>query len=72
MKKDILVLVLISMVLPTILYFFICWTDGNLEYVLSYFKERHIEVPFWMSAIIAIVGNGATLLFNIICELAQL
>jgi hypothetical protein len=53
-------------------YLYICWTDGNLEYVVSAIKDRSIIIPFWISAICTLLMNGFSLLFNIVCEIVKL
>lgn len=52
-------------------YKYIVWTDGNLEYFVSYLKDRPVKIPFWVSAIIVCLTNVCTLLFNIICEIVK-
>ena len=53
-------------------YLYINWTDSNLEYVLSHFKAHEVKVPFWISAIIALISNALGLIFNIVCYLVKL
>ena len=53
-------------------YLYINWTDSNLEYVLSHFKDHAVKVPFWISAIIALISNALGLIFNIVCYLVKL
>ena len=59
-------------VIIAILFFYIPWTDSNLEYALSHFKGKDIQVPMWLSAIVAIVANFIGLIFNLICFLLKL
>lgn len=54
------------------LYYFISWTDGNLEYAVSYLKGRDIEIPFWISAVVSIIGSAVVFVFNIVCEIIKL
>ncbi len=53
-------------------YLYINWTDSNLEYVLSHFKDHEVKVPFWISALIALISNALGLIFNIVCYLVKL
>jgi hypothetical protein len=48
------------------------WTDVNIEWVLSEWKDIPIKIPNWISFIVTIVFNGFTVLFNIICEVIKL
>jgi len=66
------VIIGIILILLVALYFFICWTDGNLEYVVSSLKDREVSIPFWISAIISILGSFAIFIFNIVCEIVKL
>lgn len=47
------------------------WTDRNLDFWFSYFKETPVDVPFWLSLLVTIFGPF-DLLFNIIGELARI
>lgn len=53
-------------------YEYINWTDKNLEYFVSYLKERPVKIPFWISAVVVFLTNVCTLFFNIICEIIKL
>ncbi len=57
-------------VLVLILVYF-SWTDSNLDYAFTLFRHHPVNIPYWLSVIIAIVGNGVTFIFNIIVEIMK-
>ena len=48
------------------------WTDRNLDYALTWIKGQPVNCPMWLSFIAALIGNGVTVVFNILMELARL
>lgn len=48
------------------------WTDSSIEWWIYYFKHETINIPYWMSLIITIIGNWVILFFNVITELFKL
>ena len=47
------------------------WTDNNLEWALSHIKGQPVDVPNWISVLVTLVGNGAIIIANIICEIIK-
>jgi hypothetical protein len=73
MKKNELIIPLVFITIFCVLsYYFIGWTDGNLEYAVSYFKGREVSIPFWISAVVSIIGSALVFAFNIVCEITKL
>ena len=48
------------------------WTDRSMDYLLTMIKGHPVNCPYWLSFIITVVGNGATVVFNIIMEVVRL
>lgn len=55
----------------TIIALFAMWTDRNLDFWVSYIKGEAVDVPYWLSLIVTIVGNGVIILANVIAEIAR-
>lgn len=55
-----------------IFYFFALWTDSSLEYALSSWQGRQVEVPLWISFMANLIANVFMILFNLTCLLMQL
>lgn len=47
------------------------WTDRNLDFWLSHLKERTVDCPFWLSALLPFV-LPLILLLNVVGEIARL
>lgn len=47
------------------------WTDRSLEFWFAYFNHQ-VDIPLWMSAIVTIVTNGLSVVFNILTEIFRL
>lgn len=48
------------------------WTDSNLEWVISYFREvpvEEVQVPYLVSLMVTIGTGGTCTVFNIACEI---
>lgn len=64
-------------ILITMLFFIIpiwivsMWTDRNLDFIFSYFKNEIVDIPMWISAIITIILNVVIIILNIIVELLR-
>ena len=71
-----IVLFFVSAVIISVIIFlgyeYIKWTDSNLEYFVSYLKNRPVKIPFWLSTVLVLLTNVCTLVFNIICEIVKL
>ena len=48
------------------------WTDGNIEWWITYFKNETINIPYWISLVITIVFNVVAMAFNLITEICKL
>lgn len=48
------------------------WTDRNLDFWLTHFSEKTVDVPWWASALVTLFGNGVVILGNLIGEIARL
>ena len=46
------------------------WTDRSLDFWVSHFKGETVDVPLWISFVVALL-NGATFGFNIIAEIVR-
>lgn len=64
--------IFIGIVGPAIVLVLSIWTDKNLEFWLSYFKNEAVEVSMWISIIITIIFNGIIIGLNILSELIKL
>jgi len=47
------------------------WTDCNLDYAVSYFKETNVDVPIWLSVLL-LCTCPLMLAFNIVCEIYKI
>lgn len=47
------------------------WTDGNIEWLISTFANRTVDVPLWLSVILTLLLNALVLVFNIIVEILK-
>ena len=54
-----------------VLVLMVCWTDRNLDWVLSEYKGYEVNCPWYLSALLTIIAP-LTLLFNVICEILRL
>lgn len=59
-------------VLAIILVPLTMWTDRNLDFWLTHFSDKTVDVPWWASGLVAFFGNGFTILGNLIGEIARL
>lgn len=50
---------------------FTMWTDRNLDFWMSCWQKKEIDVPYWTSLIITIVFNGIIIAVNIIAEIIR-
>lgn len=50
---------------------FVMWTDRNLDFWLSHFAEKTVDVPWWASALVTLFGNGLVIVGNLIAEIAR-
>ena len=70
----ILLLTTILMFFGPIIWFlslYFNWTDGNIEHLIYLIKGKNVDISFWLSSLIAVIGSGATLVFNIIMEIIK-
>lgn len=47
------------------------WSDRNLDFWISHFKGEAADVPFWVSALATLAGNGLALIANLIGEICR-
>ena len=74
MKHEVTGLPVLLIITGLIIVFFIyCgWTDNCLEYAMQSFFHKTINIPYWMSFIISLVGNAFILVFNIVIEMLKM
>lgn len=48
------------------------WTDRNVDFWASFVKHEPVNVPFWLSLLLTIIGNVFVLLANIGSEIFRL
>jgi len=48
------------------------WTDRNLEFWLSYFSDKPVEVSYWLSFLLTLVLNGFIVVANVVLEILRL
>lgn len=65
------VLLLFFTVILSLAIMMSAWTDRNLDYWMSIWRGREIDVPFWMSVVLSAVLNAIMLLLNIVGEIAR-
>ena len=69
---ELMIAVFMVVVIPAMLIGAVLWTDRSMDYALTWFKGVPVNCPMWLSTLVAIVGNGVTLVFNIAMEIARL
>lgn len=47
------------------------WSQRNLNFWLSHFQHHAVTVPFWLAYLATIVGNGFSIIANVIGEIAR-
>ena len=47
------------------------WTDRSLDFWCTYFSHHTVDVPFWMSALLSFIGNGAVFVLNLVSEIVR-
>lgn len=73
MKKGFTIVeLLLVFAIPTIILLVCIWTDRNLDYLLTWIAGQPRNCPWWLSTIAAFVGNGLTILFNIVMEIIRI
>lgn len=61
------------MVIIGIFALFAFWTNSNLDYLVQWIKHDNLShIPYWISFLISLIGNGITLLFNIAMEVIKI
>ncbi len=69
MVKVLIVVIIVVAICCIPLY--VSWTDSNLDYAVSWLKDKPTNVPMWLSAIFAFIFNGVGLAFNIIVTILK-
>ena len=47
------------------------WTGRSLDWALTQWKHHAVHVPYWLDFLVAMVGNGFALAFNVIVEILR-
>jgi hypothetical protein len=47
------------------------WTDRNLDFWLTQFKDKSVDVPYWLSLVVTIIGNAVIVFANVIGEVCR-
>ena len=47
------------------------WTDRNLDFWFSYFKDVPVDIPMWASILTTIIFNAVALVGNVLAELLK-
>ena len=47
------------------------WTDRNLDFWMSHFKGTAVNVPYWLSLVVTIIGNAVILAANVLGEICR-
>lgn len=47
------------------------WTGRSLDWALTQWKHHSIHIPYWLDFIIACIGNGFVLIFDLIIEILR-
>ena len=48
------------------------WTDRSLDFWCTYIKGSEVNVPYWLSLIVTLVGNGLVVVGNALTEVLRL
>jgi len=64
-------LTLLFMIIMAINAVVALWTDRNLDFWVSHFKGEQTDIPYWLSFIVTMIGNGVILLANVVAEVAR-
>ena len=63
---------LLVIAIPVVIILACMWTGRSMDYLLTWIKGRPVHCPWYLDALITFVGNGATLVFNIVMEVIRL
>jgi hypothetical protein len=47
------------------------WTGRSLDYALTAWKHHPVHVPYWLDTLVTLIGNGFTLVFNVVVEILR-
>ena len=48
------------------------WTDRNLEWCLSFFVGRPVEISLWADILLNLVASPLVMPFNVGCEIIRM
>lgn len=63
---------LLLFVIPAVVIGLFFWTDRTLDFWCTYCSGHTVNVPFWLSALVTLIGNGVMFILNIISEIVRL
>ena len=69
---EVTIVVFMVCIIPLIILGATIWTDRSMDYLLTMIKGHPVNCPYWLSFLVTVIGNGATLLFNVIMEVVRL
>lgn len=69
---ELIIVIAMLLVVPALIWGVTMWTDRSLDFVLTALKGHPVHCPMWLAAIVSIVGNAFTLLFNVVVEIFRL
>lgn len=73
--KFIAYLIVYGAIIGIIIIFFLflsLWTDRTLDFWCTYLAHHVVNVPFWLSFVATVAGNGIIVALNIISEIVRL
>lgn len=71
-KAGCLSVIIFFLFIAIILAVLTMWTDRTFDFWCSYIGNHTVDVPYWLSFLASLIGNGLTLMLNIISEIARL
>ena len=69
---ELMVVVFMVVIIPAIVVGATIWTDRNIDYALTLWKGHAVNCPYWLSFLATIVGNGLTIIFNVVMEIVRI
>ena len=64
-------IIIVVALVGTALVVFPMWTNRNLDFWISHVKGHAVNVPYWISIVITVIGNDFIITANIIGEVCR-
>lgn len=69
---ELLIFVTFAVIVLAIIPIYALWTDRTLDFWCTRLSTHAVNVPYWLSLLVSIILNSASLVGNIISEITRL